>query len=158
MSYTPTTWTTGDTITATKLNKIENGIASAGGALICNFSFDGEDYYLDKTAGEIYDALISGTPAYILLSYGTLGASGTGTYTSYTYLAPVIAIAGYAYTSTIRIVASKPKRQSFDSDYYNYAAGALVCKATSLDDYPMFYKATSINTSAMVTSSIADLL
>lgn len=29
MSYTPTTWTTGDTITATKLNKIENGIASA---------------------------------------------------------------------------------------------------------------------------------
>ena len=31
MSYTPTTWTTGDTITATALNKIENGIASAGG-------------------------------------------------------------------------------------------------------------------------------
>ena len=30
MSYTPTTWTTGDTITATKLNKIENGIAGAG--------------------------------------------------------------------------------------------------------------------------------
>lgn len=29
MSYTPTTWTTGDTITATKLNKIENGIVSA---------------------------------------------------------------------------------------------------------------------------------
>ena len=31
MSYTPTTWQTGDTITATKLNKIENGIANAGG-------------------------------------------------------------------------------------------------------------------------------
>ena len=31
MSYTPTNWTTGDTITATALNKIENGIASAGG-------------------------------------------------------------------------------------------------------------------------------
>lgn len=31
MSYTPTTWTTGDTITASALNKIENGIASAGG-------------------------------------------------------------------------------------------------------------------------------
>lgn len=30
MSYTPTTWTTGDTITATALNKIENGIADAG--------------------------------------------------------------------------------------------------------------------------------
>lgn len=31
MSYTPTTWTTGDTITASALNKIENGIANAGG-------------------------------------------------------------------------------------------------------------------------------
>lgn len=31
MSYTPTTWTTGDTITAAKLNKIENGIADGGG-------------------------------------------------------------------------------------------------------------------------------
>ena len=30
MSYTPTTWTTGDTITATAMNKIENGIADAG--------------------------------------------------------------------------------------------------------------------------------
>lgn len=31
MSYTPTTWSTGDTITATALNKMENGIANAGG-------------------------------------------------------------------------------------------------------------------------------
>lgn len=31
MSYTPTTWTTGDTISASALNKIENGIADAGG-------------------------------------------------------------------------------------------------------------------------------
>ena len=31
MSYTPTTWTTGDTITASALNKIEQGIANAGG-------------------------------------------------------------------------------------------------------------------------------
>lgn len=31
MSYTPTNWTTGDTITASAMNKIENGIANAGG-------------------------------------------------------------------------------------------------------------------------------
>lgn len=31
MSYTPTTWVTGDTITATKLNKLEQGIANASG-------------------------------------------------------------------------------------------------------------------------------
>ena len=31
MAYTPTTWNTGDTITASALNKMENGIANAGG-------------------------------------------------------------------------------------------------------------------------------
>ena len=31
MSYTPTSWNTGDTITAAAMNKIENGIANAGG-------------------------------------------------------------------------------------------------------------------------------
>ena len=30
MAYTPTTWTTGDTITASAMNKIEQGIANAG--------------------------------------------------------------------------------------------------------------------------------
>ena len=30
MGYTPTTWATGDTVTASALNKIENGIANAG--------------------------------------------------------------------------------------------------------------------------------
>lgn len=32
MSYTPTSWSTGDTITATAMNKIEAGIANAGGS------------------------------------------------------------------------------------------------------------------------------
>lgn len=32
MAYTPTTWTTGDTITASAMNKLENGVANAGGA------------------------------------------------------------------------------------------------------------------------------
>lgn len=30
MAYTPTTWNTGDDVTATKLNKLENGVANAG--------------------------------------------------------------------------------------------------------------------------------
>ena len=33
MAYTPTNWTTGDTITATKLNKMEQGIAEGGGGV-----------------------------------------------------------------------------------------------------------------------------
>ena len=43
MSYTPTTWTTGDTITATAMNKIEQGIANAGGGV-----YDGYDYVVRK--------------------------------------------------------------------------------------------------------------
>lgn len=56
MSYTPTEWATGDVVTAEKLNKIENGIASAGGGgvLIANMSPNTGE--LDKTWQEIYDA------------------------------------------------------------------------------------------------------
>ena len=32
MGYTPTTWVSGDTVTAAKLNKMEQGIASSGGS------------------------------------------------------------------------------------------------------------------------------
>lgn len=41
MSYTPTTWTTGDTITASAMNKIENGIAGAGNNVVVQFSVTG---------------------------------------------------------------------------------------------------------------------
>ena len=34
MAYTPTTWVTGDTVTATKMNKLEQGVANAGSAMI----------------------------------------------------------------------------------------------------------------------------
>ena len=45
MSYTPTTWVNGDTITAAKLNKMEQGIADGGGAktpiVYCTIPFSG---------------------------------------------------------------------------------------------------------------------
>lgn len=58
MSYTPTTWAAGDTVTATKLNKIEQGIVSAslGGVLVVTDT----DGALDKTWQEIHDAMLSG--------------------------------------------------------------------------------------------------
>ena len=56
MSYTPTTWTTGDTITATKLNKIENGIASAGGGYDAVVSF----YHDNNSANDWECSIISG--------------------------------------------------------------------------------------------------
>lgn len=56
MSYTPTTWAAGDTVTAAKLNKLEQGVASGGGVLVVHY----EDGALDKTWQEIHDALLSG--------------------------------------------------------------------------------------------------
>ena len=41
MAYTPTTWSTGDTITASALNKMENGIANAVGAASIRISASG---------------------------------------------------------------------------------------------------------------------
>lgn len=62
MSYTPNTWVTGDTITATKLNNMEQGIANAGGGAIVELTFDldSHKYTCDKTAIEIAELYASG--------------------------------------------------------------------------------------------------
>lgn len=61
MSYTPTNWKAGDIITSERLNKLENGVAGAGGGgvLVVNFVEDGETMRLDKTAGELWAAIES---------------------------------------------------------------------------------------------------
>lgn len=53
MSYTPTNWQNGDTITADKLNKLEQGVASAGGGALIVTAANGT---LNKTWKEIHDA------------------------------------------------------------------------------------------------------
>lgn len=53
MSYEPTNWKAGDTVTSAKLNKIEQGIAKSG-VLVVNAI--GETGTLDKTWQEIHDA------------------------------------------------------------------------------------------------------
>lgn len=45
MSYIPTSWSTGDTITASALNKIENGIANAGSGYDFVITADWNDDY-----------------------------------------------------------------------------------------------------------------
>ena len=67
MSYTPTEWQCGDTITAEKMNKIEQGIANSGGGsepLIVNINRGTGDYayyfVTDKTFNEIYTAMKQG--------------------------------------------------------------------------------------------------
>ncbi len=60
MSYNPTQWSAGDTVTSAKLNKIEQGISN-NGILEINLVFDEETgtQHLDKTWQEIYNANIS---------------------------------------------------------------------------------------------------
>ena len=54
MSYTPTSWSTGDTITAAAMNKIENGIANAGGG-----GYDAVVYiYHDNNSSHNYEVTI----------------------------------------------------------------------------------------------------
>jgi len=56
MSYTPTEWKAGDTVTSAKLNKIEQGIAAGGGILIVHATIKNNFPTLDKTWQEIHDA------------------------------------------------------------------------------------------------------
>lgn len=66
MAYTPTTWATGDTITAAKLNNIEDGIveaAQSGGG-----GWDAEVccYHADNSASDFVFTIVSGTFADLL--------------------------------------------------------------------------------------------
>ena len=47
MAYTPTTWVTGDTVTATKMNKLEQGVANAGGGYDFVITGDWDDEWLN---------------------------------------------------------------------------------------------------------------
>lgn len=67
MSYIKQTWTRGDTITADKLNHMEDGIANNGSFLIVNDEYHEEldGTVLDKTWQEIYDAMEAGVVCFV---------------------------------------------------------------------------------------------
>ena len=64
MSYTPNTWKSGDVVTSAKLNKIEQGIANAGGIGVMYVEFtdpdDTGEFTANKTWQEICDAIVGG--------------------------------------------------------------------------------------------------
>lgn len=110
MSYTPTEWVTGDIITAEKLNKIENGIASVGGMLIVTVSEkpDSETIMiLDKTWQQIHDAVLS-----------------TG------------AMAIYREIQDNRTYILSFISVYYDSENYGVAVSGYVFTASSPNDYP----------------------
>lgn len=94
MSYEPTNWKSGDTVTSAKLNKMEQGIANAGGgggAFIVN-DVEGT---LDKTWQEIFDAM-STSVAFVSykseteIDYGIVEAAINGGSDEYTINAGAI--------------------------------------------------------------------
>ena len=92
MSYTPTTWAAGDTVTATKLNNMETGIGNAVNKFIVTLTPTSLDYSgtMDKTVSEIYAAyqagkqivfrIITGVSTFIDVSINCVGVSQDATY------------------------------------------------------------------------------
>lgn len=147
MAYTPTTWVTGDTVTATKLNKIENGIANAGSAVIITDNGTA----LDKTYAEIYDLVNSGTPCYIKFN---VYASTTGLDTDYAYhvrLMPISFV--YKYDSAYRIIASAIQQASVSGTYELGTASAWIYQASVSTDYPTFHYRVYADSSSLLKSN-----
>lgn len=66
MSYTPTNWQTGDTVTAERLNKMEQGIKNADSFIV---TITQETFYVaDKTYHQISDAVTAGNSIYAVYS------------------------------------------------------------------------------------------
>ena len=137
MAYTPTTWNTGDDVTATKLNKIENGIANAGSALIVTSSVVNGTDTMDKTVQEIYDAFTSGTPVYYKYVYGNPATD----YVTTTWLAPITAIFTYDSANMIRIAVNRPVYRSTTISSINNAMSPSVMtfQASGMNSYPTFH-------------------
>lgn len=88
MAYNKTNWQTGDTITAEKLNNIENGIA--GMVLVVNYSEDQNTpnkFVFDHTWQEIYDVFSAG-------GLVTVGYSATDANSVVVYRSPVVEVGG----------------------------------------------------------------
>lgn len=83
MSYTPTTWANGDTITAAGLNKIEQGIAATGGVVVLHM--DENTYALDKTWNEIHTLLGAGTIMFLVGPYSGYPGGLVGDIVKYVY-------------------------------------------------------------------------
>lgn len=72
MSYEPTNWQTGDVVTSAKLNKLEQGVANAGGGgepVVIHFSSgEGNVMTADKTYAEVAEIFTSGAEIWLDLS------------------------------------------------------------------------------------------
>lgn len=72
MSYTPTNWQTGDTITAEKLNNMESGIENANNPFVVTLTPTEQDFsgVMDKTVAEINSAFEAGKRVFFSVDLG----------------------------------------------------------------------------------------
>lgn len=152
MAYEKHTWVNNETITAAKMNNIEDGIEEAaqsggGGAVI--IIDDGTA--LDKTFAEIYDLVESGTPCYI--SYTDRKAQGDLD-TTYGYdvdLSLILMV--FKYNANYRIVASNTGCYGFSNVEYVGVPGATTYQASSSNDYPTFLRHTTVKVASLDIST-----
>lgn len=129
MTYVKTNWKTGDTITADKLNNIENGIASSGsggGFLVVTVStpsgYNGK--ILDKTYAEIKEALSAKIPVYI-----------------YEYTEETVEEIGITTNSTIFepiVIAEKQYNDEDESTYYRVSTNSTYAFFANSEDEVMY--------------------
>ena len=143
MTYTPTEWKNGDVITAEGLNKIENGIANAGSALIVQAPYANGAYTCDHTVQEIYDAISSGTLVFIAWTYGTFGVDNI----SHTYFAPVTKIFTYSSSDTYRVCASIATIVNVTDVVSAHTPAIAMFSASAANEYPVYYKTVYPQTS-----------
>lgn len=135
MAYTPTTWATGDTITAAKLNKLEQGVANSGSYLMVELTTS--EGTADHTFAEIFEALRAGTPVY--LHYPpTGGADWQEEYVTHTDVMPVLQ--AYKYDNAYRVYASTSRSSSVDNVNLVGLPAIYVMDAASPSSYPVFLR------------------
>lgn len=132
MAYTPTTWVTGDTVTATKMNKIENGIANAGSAMIVTEA----DGALDATFMDIYTALKDGIPVYVKDVEETSGP--TEDYQCRCFLGTIFE--ARKYDNVYVVYARTTYEGQVSSDWYVCSPAVIAYRASGASGYPAFHK------------------
>lgn len=99
MSYTPTNWKAGDTVTSAKLNKIEQGIAMGGTVTYVHAQGTDDELVLDKTWEELYEAASQGMV--ILIQENDDSTSISISILSYILYADQIYAAGFLYAANV---------------------------------------------------------
>lgn len=132
MNYEPTVWKDGDLVTSAKLNKLEQGVASAGGAsntLMVEMvkTQDGWAYESVMDADDIGAAFISGKT--VIVHFPPWDESNPDAYAQLIYYAPASSDPNSVYTEPCFLFSYTNKSHS--SDYYVFTAYSSPFKANN---------------------------